>query len=188
MKVIPILAAITLAASAAQAQTTTLPFHAGQWGIEANTTGESGGILRFFTPRTALTLNLDGVRGDNKTEDNGTTTSGKNAGVEAALGLRRHAAIAPHVVGTVGGGALVSWGSSRYEQTGGVTKSSFHQVGPYVSLGGQYMIGDRFSAGVAYQLSAVWGTYKYKTPFGDSKQTMHSYGAAFQPLSVTLYF
>lgn len=145
----------TIGASRADAQATAAsPFHAGQWGIEAYAAGQTGGIMRFFTPRTALVLTMSALHTKTHSDEPANTLVSDEATVfDATLGFRRHAVLASKVVGTLGAGVVAGSVQARQEYRGIPSRSSFHSsyYGAFAELGGQYMVADHFAVGVAYR-------------------------------------
>ena len=116
---------------------------------------QTGGIMRFFTPRTALVLTLSANHLKTNSDEPGSTLVSNEATVfDATLGLRRHAVLASKVVGTAGGGLVAVSVQQRQEYRGALSPSSFHSsyYGAYAELGGQYMVADHFAVGIAYRL------------------------------------
>lgn len=154
---IVVLGASVIGANSAAAQaTSSSPFHAGQWGIEAYAAGQTGGIMRFLTPRTALVLTMSANHIKTHSDEPATTLVSNEATVfDATLGFRRHAVLASKVVGTLGAGVVAGSVQQRQEFRGFPSRSSFHSsyYGAYADLGGQYMVADHFAVGVAYRLT-----------------------------------
>lgn len=131
------------------------PFHAGQWGIEAYAAGQTGGIMRFFTPRTALVLTMSANHIKTHSDEPSTPIVSNEATVfDATLGFRRHAVLGSKVVGTLGAGIVAGSVQQRQEYRGFPTRTDFHSsyYGASAELGGQYMVADHFAVGVAYRL------------------------------------
>ena len=185
-------AAMCAGAAGARAQET-LPFHQGQWGLEADVGGAGGGLLHFVTARTALVLDVEASHfsfDDKSGASFPSERTGSSLGV--ALGVRRHRPIAPHVVGTFGAAFGATWYRDRYK-FGGIVPSTDDdrrtQYGPAVSVGGQYLLTDHLSFGVAYTGRYAWGRETSKPSSGASiKSTNSFFSAGFSPLYVTLYF
>ena len=179
---------LTSVAGVARAQAT-LPFLDGQWGIEASAFG-GGSLLRFVTPRTALLLNLDV---NHSSYDNGPGASPRSRTSNTftvGAGLRRHAALAPHLASTVEGGLSFAWGRDRAEY-GGATGDGIQRTrmfGPYLGFGAQYLVSDHFAVGAAYELYARWVKNRYHDANNDFHQASRNYGAQFTPVYATLYF
>ena len=169
----------------AQAAVIASPFHAGQWGIEGYATGQAGGVMRFFTPRTALVFTL-AAQHLNTSTDGGGLGVGSNKGtvLDGALGLRRHSMLAGHVAAIVGAGVVGGTVQQRQEYPGIPGSSRYHSsyVGAFADVGGQYMVADHFAVGLAYR---VTGRHISN---GLSDQKGSEFLAAFLPVRATLYF
>ena len=105
-------------------------------------------------------------------------------------GLRRHAALAPHLASTVEGGLSFAWGRDRadYGGTTGDGTQRTRMVGPYVGVGAQYLVSDHFAVRAAYQLYARWAKTRYHDANNDFHQASRYYGAQFTPIYAALYF
>ena len=173
------------AGSAGAQATVSSPFHAGQWGIEAYAAGQTGGVMRFFTPRTALVLTLSADKFSTSRDEAafGPITS-KGTEIDGTLGLRRHSMLAEHVAGTVGAGLVAGSVEQKIEYASPPGTSSFHgsYLGAYVDVGGQYMVADHFAIGLAYRLTGQ----HVKT--GATGQTGSEFAMSFLPVRATLYF
>lgn len=180
------LGAVAASPGGAHAQAAAVsPFHAGQWGIEAYAAGQTGGIMRFFTPRTALVLTVSAAHLKTHTDEPGSTLVSNEATVfDAALGFRRHTMLAAKVVGTLGAGIVAGSVQQQQEYRGIPSRSSFHSsyYGAYAELGGQYMVGDHFAVGVAYRFL---GRHVKNT---GTSQAGTEFIANVLPVRATLYF
>jgi hypothetical protein len=168
----------------AQAATIAPPFHAGQWAIEGYAAGQTGGVMRFFTPRTALVLTLSANRLDMSNDDPSSGLSSNRATqIDATLGLRRHSMVMQHVAATFDAG--VRGGSVRqkmeYRNPAGTSPYNSSYIGAYVDFGGQYMVADHFALGLAYRL-----TGEHVKTVSDLAGTQ--FAAGFLPIRATLYF
>lgn len=184
-----VLATISLFAPSAGAQTpvstSTGPFHPGQWGIEAYAAGQSGGVLRFFTPRTALVFTLSADRLSTSQDDGAFgPTSNKGTVADIELGLRRHSMVAQHIAATLGGGLLVGSIQQKITYPAPQGTDSYHSAhfGAYVDVGGQYMIADHFAVGLAYRIAGQ------HVKSGPSGQAGSEFAMSFLPVRATLYF
>ena len=169
----------------AQAATIASPFHAGQWGIEGYATGQTGGVMRFFTPRTALVFTLSTNHISTSSTDNTFGPSTNHATqLDATVGFRRHSMIAQHVAATFGAGLAV--GTIQQKETfpppSGTNSLRSHYLGAFVDLGGQYMVADHFAVGIAYRLA---GEHLVSGP---ANQTGSEFSSAFLPIRAALYF
>jgi len=180
------LATISAFAPSARAQgtTTATPFHAGQWGIEGYAAGQSGGIMRFFTPRTALVLTLSGDRLDLSDNAAAAPTSNRATVVDATLGFRRHSMLAQRIASTFGAGLIAGSVTQKIAYGGPAGTSSYHgsYIGAFVDVGGQYMVADHFAVGLAYRFAG-----QHLKPNG-SDQRGTEFQLGFLPIRATLYF
>ncbi|MFL5563248.1 MAG: hypothetical protein ACJ79K_17415 [Gemmatimonadaceae bacterium] len=179
--------AVTATAGAQQAAIPS-PFHAGQWGIEAyaDVFGH-GGVMRFFTPRTALVFDLGANHADSKAANSNATLQKSTTNTfDLELGLRHLTMLAPKIASTFGAGVNAGTTQRRDEYVGfpSITVSSYqaNYAGAFIEMGGQYIIADRFAVGLAYYLSAR----RTSTNAGD--QRGFAYSTSFRPLRATLYF
>lgn len=182
--------AIAIPASAMSAQQA-LPFHPGQWGIEASALA-GGSVLRFISQRTAVVLNLGGSTYSVDDKSGALfPSSRRSTTVNLSLGLRRHAMVAPHVVGTIGGGVsgLTRWTRDDYS-SGGPSSQHSHEVqaGPFVSVGGQYLLNDHLSVGMGYIALASWGRVRTSNGGVTYKSASSTLATSFTPFYLTLYF
>jgi hypothetical protein len=178
--------AVIARSAEAQAAPVASPFHAGQWGIDGYATSNAGGILRFFTPRTALVLDLF-ARHSSGSRDNGggVAMDIRTDDVDIALGLRRHTMMAPRIAMTLGAGVEAGSQRQRTDVSGGVFPSTDYRMthlGGYVDAGGQYMVADHFAIGLAYRLTARHTKFDYLDQSGSE------FYASFLPIRATLYF
>ena len=178
---------VAIIASSAEAQATASasPFHAGQWGVEAYASGSGGGIVRFFTPRTALALTLTARHLSTKSNDpSSTLLSSKSSLFDATLGFRRHSVLAPRMLGTFGAGAVGGTLQQRQEYVGVFSPNRYHAsyYGAYAEGGAQYMVADHFAVGVAYRFTLS------HTRNDGTHQTGAEMLAAILPVRATLYF
>jgi hypothetical protein len=180
------LGAVTTGARSANAQAaaSASPFHAGQWGLEGYVVGQGGGVLRFFTPRTALLLTLSTQHLEISSGDRTvlpTRTSGTL--IDGTLGFRRHSMIAPHIASTLGAGVIAGTVQQRqeYPPPAGTNKFRSSHIGAFIDLGGQYMVADHFAVGLAYRFSAQH--IGYSGPSSGSEIV-----TGFLPIRATLYF
>ena len=176
--------AIGATSAAAQAPAIPSPFHAGQWAIEGYAAGQTGGVMRFFTPRTALALTLSADHLDTRSDDaSSTLVSSKSTTLDVTLGLRRHTMLASKVAGTFGIGAVGGTVKRRQEYTI-FSPDHFHSgyYGAFADLGGQYMVADHFAVGVAYRFVA-----RHVSNSG-SHQAGTELATGVLPIRATLYF
>ena len=177
---------ITCVGSAgAQGTAVASPFHAGQWGIEGYAAGQSGGILRFFTPRTALVLTLSGNHvSTSNCEVTPDASSNKGTVVDASLGLRRHSMLAPRVAATAAIGAVGGTVQQRQVSPGPFPPSTYRTsyVGAFAEGGAQYMVADHLAVGLAYRLTAR------HLSLGITGQKGADFFVGVVPIRASLYF
>jgi hypothetical protein len=181
------LAGLCAAEPATGQSTAASAFHTGQWGIEALATGGGGGVLRFITPRTAIVFDVSGSHSQSENTNSGVivgelTKRTYNA-LDVALGLRRHIMVAPQVALTYGLGGLIGTRQQRFEYANEDADSDYQSyAGGYAEIGGQFMVTNRFAAGMSYQLRLQ----RDVSSFAD--QSGNAISASFRPLRATLYF
>ena len=174
--------------AAAQQLTTPSPFHTGQWALEGYATGQTGGVLRFITPRTAIVFDVSGNRSTSEPGGGALITVGDvikttDDAFDASLGLRRHVMVAPRIAVTYGLGALAGTMRHKVEyalQDKSVFSESF--FGGYVDGGGQAMLTDHFAVGLAYRFRIQ------RTINNVLDQSGTSMRVSFLPIRAALYF
>ena len=159
--------ALSLGAASADAQqsatTPSTPFHAGQWALQGDLNGQFAlGLLRFASPTRALLLTVGGSASRRTTEypssapvqDLEQRTWAGSA--QASAGVRNYRPVTSVVAvfNTIGLGGTYQRFFDGHTLGGG----------PFVDLGGQYLLGERFSFGVSSGLSLNYS----KTNFGPS--------------------
>jgi hypothetical protein len=185
-----LLLAVPVATARAQEAPSSLPFHAGQWGLSANVTAASAGIgaLRFTAPSHAVVLDASfSVRRNSRTlpstlDPSGTKESTTETFAAVDLGFRRYRSLSTtaalfHTFGVnvfqqgVGGGGQRSWGA-----------------GIFGDLGGQYMLDPRFSLGVSAGLSLGYSNRRFETGLGAARD--ESFGITTTPARLigSVYF
>ena len=166
--VVPALAVVALAVVAPRlaaqgASADTLPFRAGQWGLEGSVSGSGvgAGLLRFVSPRTALTFDASvSVNASTSEQPIGTGTAEqteRNGFGSLRLGVRRYRPVGNAVAAIVGGGASVGYGRGRSEsdQAGGsAARSSQTAVGVFADAGAMLFVTPRLGVSALYELTA----------------------------------
>jgi hypothetical protein len=176
---------VCLTADGANAQAATpSPFHAGQWGIEGNAYGNSGGVLRFFTPNTAAVIDVLGSHSGSHAND---TFAGRRSTTTTnllivSLGVRHHKMLVPGIAAVLDVGVAAGTSQRRDNFSGGLGDYHRNVYGAGVGFGGQYIVADHFAIGLGYQLNANWRREV------TVKQHAIDLGATFAPLRATLYF
>ena len=163
-----LLLAVPAARARAQAAPDTLPFHAGQWGVEAPLGGGGSGVgaLRFFSRATALTLNL--VAAHNTTTINAQSTTGgesptvSNDNVSFNLGVRHYAAVQSSLAGFFTVGGTVAYGHSHSDPG----SSTFRQTGfgGFADVGVSYFITRHLTFSGSYGASGLYFRSRASSP------------------------
>jgi hypothetical protein len=143
---------------AQQTTADTLPFHPGQWGIEAGLTAGSAGVgaLRFFSRATALTLDLSASTNRLSTDqavftpNNASTSRGSH--VDASLGLRHYVPASMPIAGFFGAGLAFGYGSSRNDP--GQFSQRQTTYGGYAEAGASYFVLPRLALSGSYGVQA----------------------------------
>jgi len=180
------LAGSGVAAGSAQAQAATMtqPFHAGQWGVETYIGDNGGGLLRFFTPQTALVLDASFDHSSMKQDQNAGTYKTRSNVVNLALGLRHHVPVAAGFSTTFGVAATYGAVVEHQEYSDPAQNNSYglRYAGGYAEIGGQYMPASHLALGLAYRLAGQHTTVK------TFKESGNDFFTTFTPLRVSLYF
>ena len=193
--------AIALAATAilpAAAIAQSLPFRSGQWGAEFQS-GDltSAGVIRFFSPSSALVLDLGILDVTHDEEDvpsgggTGTTVENSITLYNLRLGFRNYMPVATRVTGfwTVGGQFV--HGSQTQEipgPFGGRSEDSETDIGVFGQLGADYHVTNNLAVGVAYDLCFLHVSGESKDPGGTTDISGHRFTAGFTPVRVSLFF
>ena len=184
--------------AAAQAQS--LPFRAGQWGAEFQS-GDltTAGAMRFFSPRTALVLNVGILNIETEEE---VTTTGGGSGTEsenalslyaARLGFRTYTPIAHRVAGFWTVGVELARGSQEQFVPspfgGGVqVEQTETQIGAFGQLGADYHITNNIAVGMAFDLVFARVTGEEKDPQNTIDISGHRFSAALTPVRFSIFF
>jgi hypothetical protein len=138
----------------------TLPFHAGQWGVEGGVFGSGGnvGALRFLTRATAIAINASAAYGSFTTDrpgivGAGASTSTSSTTVGATLGVRHYAAAGGPIAGFLGGGLVTDYTRRSADPGGGSGHTT--GVGGFAELGASYFVSTHLALGAAYGVTAL---------------------------------
>ncbi|MBV9879259.1 MAG: hypothetical protein JO180_02135 [Gemmatirosa sp.] len=182
-RILPSLALLAVAATTLHAQraqrardaaSDTLPFHAGQWGIEAGigSSGTGVGALRFLDRSTALVLDFSAsyssVSGaiPFSTDD----VSNSTGGVSARAGVRRYMPMANALASSVTVGASVS--HFRTHSDPGDATSHQTGVGAFGAVGASYFVLPRLALSGSYGLDVQYQRSSGEQVIGD--QSFHN--------------
>ena len=170
-------------------------FHRGQWAAEfSGGAGLSAGLLRFYSPTSALAISFGGNISRQYSESNtGPDLENSHGYLSVAIGVRRHTSVAPRVVawnelGVVG---TVLHDRSEYNDLSGTAvesrRSGFSGSG-YGEIGGQYFVTSHIALGAAATLYAGGNWSSDRT--GTSRGRSHGFALStgLTPIMFTLYF
>ena len=186
-----VLAALCPAAAGAQ----TLPFRTGQWGAEFQS-GDltTAGVMRFFSPRSALVLDagvLDlGLDEDDKV--NSTTDESSLSLWAARLGLRSYMPVANRVAGFWTAGVELARSSQKQTIPGfagpqRIEESETH-LGAFGQLGADYHVTNNLAVGMAFDVVFARVSGERTGPNTNVDLSGHRFTAAFTPVRVSLFF
>ena len=169
-------------------------FHAGQWAAEF-TGGNWGnaGVMRFFSPQSALVLSASGSLSQNKASPDGGTRSKSDAqSLFLALGVRRHRTVAPRVQATTELGASfgVNHWTSTTDLVGNPVRSRETRTngGIYGEIGGQYFVATHLALGTGAVLNASMTSGRNESGGSGTDYRGFALSTSLLPIRVTLYF
>jgi hypothetical protein len=190
------LTACSLVLTTAIARAQEVPtFHRGQWAAEfSGGAAVSAGVLRFYSPTSALAVSFGGTLSQSQSESNSSPDVKDSQGyLSLAIGLRRHTSVAPRVLARTEFGFVGN--ASKYRNqytdvTGAVVESrqSIFGAGGYGEIGGQYFVTPHIALGAAGTLMATrnWGSSRTGTSRSNSRGFLIATGLT--PIQLTLYF
>jgi hypothetical protein len=192
-------AAAVILPAAVQAQS--LPFRTGQWGAEFQS-GDltSAGVMRFFSPSTALVLNVGILSIETEEEvtsagpGSGTTTDNSFSLYAARLGFRNYSPVANRVVGFWTVGVELARGSQEQFvpdpfSGGGIQfEESETQIGVFGQLGADYQVTSNLAVGMAFDV--VWAriTGEQRDPSNTVDISGHRFSGNLTPVRVSIFF
>ena len=168
-------------------------FHAGQWGAEF-TGGNWGnaGVMRFFSPSSALVLSASGSYSRNtSTPDGGTAATSSVRALSLALGVRRHSSVASRVLATTELGAYTGFSRSKSVSDGfgnPVYTQSQRYTGIYGEIGGQYFVTAHLALGSGAVLGANINSGRSENAGSGTDYRGFSISTTLLPMRVSLYF
>jgi hypothetical protein len=168
--------------------------HAGQWAAEFSGGNFNNiGVMRFFSPRSALVLSGYGSLSHNTAAPDGSGKRTDNTqSLSLALGVRRHATVASRVLATTELGANMGLYRSKLtdDGIGSPTSSSQSQTnyGLYGEIGAQYFVASHLALGGVLTVNA--NMYSGRTAGGGSGTDYRGFALStgLRPIRVTLYF
>jgi hypothetical protein len=164
-----LLAAVPAARARAQAPADSLPFHPGQWGVEAGVGGGGGaGALRFFSRATALTVDVSAAVATRSSDLDGPNTVDSDFStrfLSTRLGFRHYGSARRGIAGLFGAGAILSYnwangtpgdGSQHETGVGGFAEAgASYFVTPRLALSGTYGLNLQYTSGNTRQLVGI---------------------------------
>jgi len=155
-----LLLAVPAARARAQAAPDSLPFHPGQWGVEAGVGGGGGaGALRFFSRATALTVDFSAAISKRNSDLEGPNTVDSDFStrfLSARLGFRHYGGARRGIAGLFGAGAILSYNWAN----GNPGDGSQHEtgVGGFAEAGASYFVTPRLALSGTYGLNLQYTT------------------------------
>jgi len=190
----PALLIASLAAGRGLAAQDIPTFHAGQWAAEfTGGDGASEGVMRFFSPRSALVISGSASLSHNTAApDNATESTSSLRSLFLALGVRRHTTIASRVLATTELGANIglSRGKTTTDAFGDpVTgRQSQTNYGIFGEIGGQYFVASHLALGTVATLSASRTSARAESGGTGTDYRGFSLSTVLRPIRITLYF
>lgn len=150
---------VAVSDSAASAQSDSLPFRRGQWGVEFGVNEGSIGlaVLKFRSPHRAWLLNLTGSA--SWTEQEGDIDrSSSEFHISARFGPRRYRQLVEDAAAHAGVGLL-----GTYRRADGTIQSRVWSGGVYAEVGAIYLVTSRLSLGGQVQATVdyQWAQARY---------------------------
>ena len=189
------LVVISLGATRARAQET-LPFTAGQWGIEAAASSiPEGGMIRFLSSRTALTLSGSystlSVEDERTDPFTGATFTMKTTQslADVRVGMRFYRPVASSVVQFTGVGLLAQHVSAKNVDvfTSTPVTDRATGIGAFAEVGAQYHLSAKFSIGAAVRAEYIHLSGKTRGD-AEGRSTGNGFAVEFAPIRASIFF
>jgi hypothetical protein len=173
-----------------------LPFTPGQWGIEAAASSNpEGGVVRFFSPKTALTVGGSFVATSNDTDETDPftggsfTTKSSQTLADVRLGIRFYRPLAPSVVQFTSVGLEAQHVSIKNTEQFSNTEASVQGtgIGAFSELGAQYHFSPKFSIGAAVRAEYLHSSTRRRNSV-DGKGTGNGFAIEFAPIRASIFF
>ena len=168
-------------------------FHDGEWAAEfTGGNWNNAGVMRFFSPRSALVLSASGSFSRNsETPDGGVEATSTSKSLFLALGVRRHNTVAPRVLATteVGAELYLNRLKTKTDAFGGpIYRQRLTNYGIYGEIGGQYFVASHLALGAVASVSATRNSGRNETGGPAVDVSGFSISTGLRPIRVTLYF
>jgi hypothetical protein len=167
------------------------PFRAGQWA--AQFTGASFvslGAIRFRSPTRALVLDVhvSGGHGEHATNDTLDAIT-SNASIDVRVGRRSYRSVTEKIVAQHSLGLAVGFDHlvSTNPLAGTLTSNGW-SVGPFVDLGGVYLVTPHFGIGATGSVSVTYSRSLARGSTGGKSRTWFLSGSTGILFSATLFF
>lgn len=189
------LIAVTINPSVVRAQDA-LPFSGGQWGLEGSVSSNpEGGVMRFFSPRTALVLSGSYFKVSSTDEQNDPfygsfkVKSSQSIGF-ARLGLRFFRPLAASVVQFTTVGVTAQHINQKQDDpvSGVPVDGTFTNLGAFGEFGAQYHLAARFSFGAALRAEYLHLDGKTTASGASVKTTGSGFSVDFIPIRASIFF
>ena len=173
-----------------------LPFSAGQWGLEGSASASpEGGVMRFFSPKTALVLSGSYYKVSSTDETNDPfygsfkVKSGQSVGF-ARLGLRFFRPLATSLVQfTTVGITAQHINQNQDDPVSGVPlDGTFTNLGAFGEFGAQYHLATRFALGAALRAEYLHVSGKTTGSGAEMKTTGNGFSVDFIPIRASIFF
>jgi len=168
-------------------------FHAGEWAAEfTGGNWNNAGVMRFFSPRSALVLSASGsFSRSTATPDGGVESTSTSRALFLALGVRRHNAVASRVLATTELGAELDLNrvKTRTDAFGGpIYRQRQTNYGIYGEIGGQYFVASHLALGAVASVNLTRSTGRSESGGPAVDVSGFSLSTGLRPIRVTLYF
>ena len=189
------LMAVAVRPSLARAQAA-LPFSAGQWGLEGSmSSNPEGGVMRFFSPRTALVLSGSYYKISSTDEQNDPfygsfkVKTGQSVGF-ARLGVRLFRPLATNLVQFATVGVTAQHVSQNQDDpiSGVPLDGTFTNLGGFGEIGAQYHLAARFAIGAAFRAEYLHVNGKTTGSGAEIKTSGNGFSLDFIPIRASIFF
>ena len=189
------LIAAAISPSLARAQVA-LPFSAGQWGLEGSATSNpEGGVMRFFSPRTAIVLSGSYFKLSSTDEQNDPfygnfkVKTSQSVGL-ARLGIRLFRPLATSLVQFTTVGITAQYINQKEDDpiSGAPLDGTFTNLGAFGEFGVQYHLATRFAFGAAFRAEYLHLNGKTTGNGAELKTTGNGFSVDFIPIRASIFF
>lgn len=173
-----------------------LPFRAGQWGLEGSVSADpEGGVLRFFSPNTALVLSGSYYKLSSEDEQNdpffGNFKAKSSQSVASArLGVRFFRPLATSVVQFTTVGVTAQHNNQKQDDpvSGVPVDAKLTSLGAFGEIGAQYHLAARFAFGTAFRAEYLHVDGKLTGTGAELKTSGNGFSFDFIPIRASIFF